>query len=417
LNRVIVGILIALVLTSMLTAEVFTVLGNALSAEVAPRTAWQQEFMGGEGYSIYPLSDGGYVFNAANATSNFLVKTDSSGNVKLTKTIQIEADPVVLPYFVQTSDGGYAFAGNTSTMYVLAKTDSQGNILWSKTYPSGAPLSFMRAMIQTSDGGFALAGFEQIADESNGVSWFARTDAQGNLLWNKTLSGPDNDCPSAIIQESNGDFTLSDVIFSVTPNFAYFRLLRTDQNGNILWNQTYGDSGTYKNPECNTVIHTSDGGYLLSGWLAGGTKNAWIVKTNAEGQMLWNQSYGERKSAIVGACQTKDGGYILAATKNVTESWLLKTDSLGNQAWNITFSGATFAGIEANYNSLFQTKDGGYVVLGSKNGNVWLAKLEPSMGSTPINMLPAVIVAVLVILVILGLVGYGFFRKNLKKRK
>jgi hypothetical protein len=406
---------VALVLSS--GASTICVYGHETSSLNAPKIAWQQEFMGGEGYSIYPQSDGGYVFNGANETATFIVKTDSSGTVKSSKNIQIGNDPIVLPYFVQTRDGGYAFAGNTSTSYVLAKTDSQGNILWSKTYPSGAPLTFMRAMIQTSDGGFALAGFEQIADESEGRSWFAKTDNQGNLIWNETLSLPELDCPSAIIQEADGGFTLSDVIFSIEPNYALFRLVRTDQNGNILWNQTYGDSGTYKNPECNSVIHTSDGGYLLSGWLAGGSKNAWIVKTSADGQMLWNQSYGERKSAIVGACQTKDGGYVLAATKNVTESWLLKTGSFGNQVWNITFLGATFAGLEANYNSVFQTKDGGYIVLGSKDGNVWLTKLEsPNSGSTSTNMLPAVIVAVLVIVVVLGLVGYGFRKKPQKTK-
>jgi hypothetical protein len=398
----------------MVSQTTFAVYGQETSNANVPKIAWQHEYMGGEGYSIYQLPDGGYVLNAANESATFIVKIDGLGNVKSTSTIQINNEPTVLPYFVQTSDGGYAFASNMSNLYVLAKTDVNGNLLWSKTYPSGAPLSFMRAMIQTSDGGYAMAGFEQIADEDVGTSWFAKADSQGLLLWNKTLSIDGNDCPSAIIQQPDG-FILSDVIFSVSPNFAFFRLVKTDLNGNIMWTHTYGDNSTYKNPECNTVMQTKDGGFFLAGWLAGGTKNAWVVKTNGEGAMLWNQSYGERKSAIVGVHQTSDGGYILAATKNVTESWILKTDSLGNQVWNITFSDAHFADLEANYNTIFQTSDGGVVVLGSKDGNVWVAKLENINSSTStIPLLQAAIVGLVVLAAVL--LAYNIYKKHRNKK-
>jgi hypothetical protein len=375
--------ILILLLSFSITAGFVPVLTSAASS-TPPQIVWQHEFMTGKGYSVYPLSDGGCVFNAANTTTNFLVKTDSSGNIISTKSIQIEDNEVViLPYFVPTSDGGYAFAGNTSSMFVLAKVDGEGNLLWHHFYPSG----------------FALAGFEQIADEDLGWSWFARTDAQGNLLWNKTFSDPIHDCPSNIIHEPNGDFTLSDVIFSIEPNFAYYRIIRTDPNGNIKWSQNYGDLDQYKNPECNTIIRTSDGGYYIAGWLAGGSRTAWVVKTDSQGNMQWNQTYGGRTAAVVCVQQANDDGYFFAV-QNLTQMWLMRTDSLGNQAWNVTFDGAIIPGrLEGNYHSMVLTRDDACVLLGVKDDHVWLLKLEGTENTTPFLFKEAVVLVGVVVAV------------------
>ncbi len=414
LNKASIAILFTALVVSTLVAKTITASEEENLATTAPPIAWQREFTVGNGYSVFQLPDGGFTFNAANESAISLVKLDSSGNIESTKAIKIGLEPTVLPYFVPTSDGGYALAGVLGNMYVLAKTDSEANLLWTKAYRSNAPLTFMRSMIQTGDGGFALAGFGQIVDEGEGWIWFARTDASGNLLWNKTLSGPIADCPSTIIQEPDGGFMLSDVSFSLVPNQSYFRLIRTDQYGNVLWNQTYGDQGEYRIPECNTAIATNDGGYLIAGFLAG--RNAWVVKTDANGKMLWNQTYGENNDAITCAHQTKDGGYIFAAVQNRTKAWIMKVDSTGNEAWNITFSGITFSGgLEANSNSVIQTSDSGYVVLGNKDENAWLAKLI-TPETNPLSLPQVQAAIVVVIIAIIAFVGFSLLKRRNKRK-
>ena len=93
-------------------------------------------------------------------------------------------------------------------------------------------------MIQTSDGGFALAGFGEPVEEGLGWIWFAKTDSVGNLLWNETFSGPVADCPSAIMQTSDGGYVLSDVSYSFVPDQGFFRLIKMDAYGKVLWNTT-----------------------------------------------------------------------------------------------------------------------------------------------------------------------------------
>jgi hypothetical protein len=106
-------------------------------------------------------------------------------------------------------------------------------------------------------------------------------------------------------------------------------------------------------------------------------KSAWIVKTDAEDNMQWNQTYGVNGSSVTCVLETQGGGYLLMAISNLKDVGLIMTDNAGKELWNMTFPGVTLpVGLEANFNSIIKAKDGGYFVVGSKNQSVWLAKLE-----------------------------------------
>lgn len=303
--------------------------------------------------------------NTANDSQTFLAKLDSSYNPLWMKIIKINRQNTVLSHLVPTSDGGYALAGIVNNRYVLLKTNSKGDIQWISTFDSGAPINYLRAIIQTCDGGFAIAGFGEAVEEGLGWIWFVKTDSYGNLEWNKTFSGPLADCPSAIIQTSDGGYVVSDVSYSFVPDQGFFCLIKMDVQGNILWNKTYGGEGKYLKPECNFAIATKDNGYLLAGYLW--DTRAWIVKTDSEGNMQWNQTYGVKGSSVTGALEIQSGGYLLASISSRTTVGLIITDKAGNELWNITFSNVTLPiGYEANFNSIIQAKNGDFVMVGSK---------------------------------------------------
>jgi len=357
-----------------LTGTAFAITGSEGSVAMSP-TELQTSLMGTAGYSVFQLGDGSFILNTANDSCTFLVKLDSSYNQLWTKTIRVCQESTVLSRLAPLSDGGFALAGVVNNRYVLMKTDSRGDIQWTSTFNSGAPINYLRAMTQTRDGGFALAGFGETVEEGLGWIYFVKTDLSGNMQWDKTFSGPVADCPSVIIQTSDGGYVMSDVSYSFVPDQGFFRLIKMDTYGNVLWNTTYGGETDYLKPECNFAIATKDGGYLMAGYLW--DTSAWVVKTDNEGNMQWNQTYGAKGSSITGALETQGGGYLLASISNRSNAGLIMTDRTGNGLWNTTFAGVTLPiGYEANFNSLIHARNSDYIMVGSKNQSVWLAKVD-----------------------------------------
>ncbi|HUK84517.1 MAG TPA: hypothetical protein VLU95_01505 [Candidatus Acidoferrum sp.] len=361
---------------------------------------------GEAGYSVFQLVDGSLILNTADQNCTYLIKIDSSNHLLWTKTIQIDQKTTVLSRLLPTSDGGYVLAGIVDNFYSLVKTNSLGNVQWTKMFSSGAPVNYFMSITQTNDGGFAIAGFGEKVEESEGWIWFAKTDSLGNMEWNETISGPNADCPSTIFQTSDGGYVLSDVSYSFVPNQAFFALIKMDANGKVLGKATYGGEGYYFQPECNIAITTKDGGYLMAGYLW--QKSAWILKTDSQYNMQWNQTFGTDGSSVTAVLETQEGGFLLVNISNLKNAGLIMTDKLGNQLWNMTLPGVTLpVGLEANFNSIINVKDGGFIMIGSKNNSVWLAKLDYQQdGSVEsqlfsiTNLLLAVVVVIIAALTI-----------------
>ncbi len=78
------------------------------------------------------------------------------------------------------------------------------------------------------------------------------------------------------------------------------------------WNCTFGGWGS---DSANSVQQTSDGGYILVGYTSSFAvfSDAWIIKTDADGNKQWNSTFGGADFDGVGSVQlTSDGGYIIA---------------------------------------------------------------------------------------------------------
>src|SRR5687767_9230938 len=86
------------------------------------------------------------------------------------------------------------------------------------------------------------------------------------------------------------------------------------------WDKTFGGSGQ---DILRTSQQTADGGFILGGWSQSGasgdkTQNHyglhdyWVVKTNASGVKVWDQTFGGPiMDQLWFLQQTADGGYIL----------------------------------------------------------------------------------------------------------
>jgi hypothetical protein len=243
---------------------------------------------------------------------------------------------------VQTSDGGYALAGMTESFghgsdrddFWLVKTDSSGNMEWNQTY-GGTKNEYGFCLAQTSDGGYAMAGSTYSFGAGNHDSWLVKTDAFGNMEWNQTYGGTDADGATSLIQTADGGYVLAGSTRSFGAGEDDFWLIKTDEVGKMQWNRTYGGTGS---DIAISLIETSDGGYALVGYtesFGAGSDDFWFVKTDEIGNMQWNQTYGGTKGDYAfSLVETSDGGYAIAGYTFLvgagnSDLWLIKTDEQG----------------------------------------------------------------------------------------
>ncbi len=197
---------------------------------------------------------------------------------------------------VQTADGGYAIAGYTysygagSADFWLVKTDANGNAQWNKTY-GGTGNDRAYALVQTVDGGCALAGYTDSFGAGSSDFWLVKTDAAGNLQWNKTYGGTSDDEAYALVQTVDGGYTLAGYTRSYGASSNDFWLVKTDAFGNVQWNKTYGGTS---DDEARALVETVDGGCALAGWTSSfgaGSYDFWLVKTDPNGNSRFAEEW------------------------------------------------------------------------------------------------------------------------------
>jgi len=300
----------------------------------------------------------------------WLVKTDASGDSLWSKTYGGSAFEGVNSV-IQTNDGGYLLAGGTDSFGAgdidmwLVKTNSLGDSLWSRTY-GGYGDDLASSVIQTGDGGYLLAGGTVSFGTGDGDMWLVKTNASGDSLWSKTYGGSESEGANSVIQTNDGGYLLAGGTGSFGTGYSDMWVVKTNALGDSLWSKTYG--GIY-NDGANCLIQTSDGGYLIAGWtlsFGAGGENLWLVKTNAWGDSLWSRTYGGYDyDAANSVISTSDGGYLLAGGTNSFGSgfrdiWLVKTNAAGDSLWSKTYGGV---GYDRAF-SVVQTSDGAYLLAG-----------------------------------------------------
>jgi hypothetical protein len=371
-------------------------------------------------------SDGGFAISGdtdsfgAGGLDFWLIKTDADGNMEWNKTYGGALDEVT-GGMCQTNDGGYAISGYTTSFgtggqdFYLVRTDADGKAYWAKTY-GGIGDEYAMTVVQTLDGGYAMLGVTDSFGAGGQDFYFVKTDASGNMQWSKTYGGNGTDYGYTVVQTSDGGYTLAGQTTSFGAGSNDFWLIKTDASGNMLWNKTYGGNGT---DAAQNMVKSSDEGYAIVGYTAsfGGFK-AYLVKVDADGNMQWNKTYSTEVADIgIHVIQTADGGYAMVGWNyaNGQDFLLIKTDADGNLQWNMTYGGT---GVENGY-ALLQTSDGGYVLTGNTNsfgagGNdIWLVKTD-ALGVIPEGLTVEVMLILSAFAVI---VGVRYFRKRPKWQK
>ena len=287
---------------------------------------------------------------------------------------------------------------------------------------------------QTADGGYIVAGYTYSKDgdvtgyhggtNQHGYPYadarVARLNATGGLVWQRCLGGTGGDSASAVQQTTDGGYIVaggtSSVNGDVTGNHGSTDawVVKLNATGAVIWQKCLGGGGI---DTAKAVQQTADGGYIVAGSTAstdgdvtgshGGygdsAFDAWVVKLNATGGLVWQKCLGGTdRDGATAVQQTADGGYIVAGSTSSNDGdvsgvhggtsdsrapdiWVVKLDAAGSPAWQKCLGGT---GTDEDA-VVRQTADGGYIVAGkpwSTDGDVsghhggyfdfWVVKLD-----------------------------------------
>ena len=345
-------------------------------------------------WTVQQTSDGGFILAGITKYSGYdsdvlLVKTNSSGYKLWDNTFGLQKHDSARSV-QQTSDDGYIIAGMTFSFaeslcnFWLIKTNSSGKELWNQSY-GGSDHDLAYAVQQTSDNGFIIAGdtFSFGADISDSNAWLVKTNSSGYEEWKKPFGGVADDEAYSVQQTSDKGYILAGRTKSYGNGSWDAWLLKADSSGNEEWNMTFGDT---HDEEARAVLQLDDG-YILAGITTSygaGSEDVWLVKTDLHGKEEWKKPFGgTADDEAYSVQQTSDDGYILAGRTwsygaGSWDAWLLKTNSNGDEQWNKTFGGT---GLDGAY-SVQQTTDSGYILAGNTwsfgagNGDFWLIKVR-----------------------------------------
>lgn len=355
------------------------------------------------GHHVEQTADMGFIitgytrsFGAAAGRNVWLVKTDSQGNQEWQAAFGGNDDDEGHSV-KQTPDGGFIIAGHTESFgaglkdVLLVRTDADGNQMWMRTF-GGTSDDEGYDVLQTADGGFIIAGVSTSFTAGSRDGWLVKTDALGNQQWTRSLGGMGSDGFWAVVQSADGGFALAGWTFSLgPPPLGNAWLAKVDASGILQWQKAFGG---FDVDRAYDVDHLDDGGYIITGYTyVSGDRldDMWLIRTDSLGNALWTKTFGGDGRDYGNAVkQTTDGGFIVAGYTlsfgmGSEDFWLVRTDNDGNLLWQTTFGG----GLSDVAYSVQQTLDGGFVATGHTLSHgagvhdVWLIKLASEVTSVP----------------------------------
>ncbi|PSR55161.1 hypothetical protein AHMF7605_17430 [Adhaeribacter arboris] len=395
---------------------------------------WDETIISGALISLQQVSDGGYLFSGISAGKGsfdyWIIKlTEEQPYIAQWDTRYGGTGKDNFTSVIKTSDGGYLSGGYTNSGvsgdksqnsqgnndYWIVKSDKNGKKVWEKSY-GGTQEDYLNRVIQTADGGYLLGGSSRSGKSGDKTEagqgerdyWVVKIDKQGTKQWDKTFGGSGNDELKKVVQLTSGEYVVGGTSNSPVSgdksqasqgNHDYW-LVKISADGNKVWDKRYGGR---LDETLGSFTETRDGGFFLGGSSASGSSgdksqasqgksDFWAVKTDKDGNLLWEKSYGgsdqdEAYSVgrsqgdnlfIAGTSSSGKEGDKSQKSKGEKDYWLIRLDEKGTKLWDKTFGGNQDDELRAST----YTEEGNYILAGTSSSSNSGDKTQANQGAS-----------------------------------
>lgn len=224
---------------------------------------------------------------------------------------------------LKTNDGTSIIVADVA----IIKFDQNGNIL-SKNLWGGTGSDYLVNSNFNKSGEIILYGYSNSKDLedfeiTNGFdSVIYKYDKDGNLLLKKTWGGNKDDKFSYLTLLDDGSFigvgesSSTDLEGLQNKGKADAFIVKFDKDGNVLWQKNWGGNNA---DLFSDVVVSSDGGIILSGqtysnnienFTYKGGYDVMVVKYDKDGNMLWQKGFGGTSNEMGANIEGFDDGFV-----------------------------------------------------------------------------------------------------------
>lgn len=269
---------------------------------------------------------------------------------------------------------------------VLARYSNEGSVLWQTQFggeSSDSPLG----VSMSPDGFIYVGGFTEgsFAAENAGSAdvWLAKFDGDGTEVWRRQFGGEGWDRGFDVTAFDGGVYITgytASVLDLATDREGFDGFVaRFDADGNLEWISQVGTDAADWGQGSSMA---PDGGLYFTGYTEGvlgdahaGRKDAFIVRMNPSGDIIWTRQFGTPElDWPQGVGTTANGGVLLAGSTEgnlggpnagLRDAFIASYDADGNQRFITQFG-------TAGTDSVFEVRavDGWVVATGSTDGDL-----------------------------------------------
>lgn len=329
-------------------------IGNLIKIDSDGNRLWSVG-LSGTGKSVVQSADGGYVITGSVSDGSggidlMITKSSAEGEISW-KTVLDLIDDEVGHDISSNADGEFIVTGRSHPYHsftqsvLVASFDAEGGLLWKRKF-SGGYIDNGKGIKILSDGNIIVTGSFVSNSEDAGDLLFLMLRAEGDTLWIKTYGGGGWDIGNKVIETADGGLLAVGSINLFGSRKQDLWIIKTDANGDSLWSRTFGGPS---NESAYSVIESNIGGYIVVGDSGVGDHHAgggdlWLLKIDENGNLLWSETFGDGGSdggrSIFG---TEDGGFVVSGFKS----------EAGNiNAWILRFAPEQLIGLDENRSNI-----------------------------------------------------------------
>ena len=257
---------------------------------------------------------------------------------------------------------GNGYAGDTRVYHTdyVSISGTPANV-WNQTFGTAMPEEDETgdAIVATPDNGFVLAG-TRLDSTGKKALWVLKADAQGAVLWEKTIAIGSGifakaQPPGSIKLDANGNIA----VFAASGYSApEYHLILLSPAGNLIFDKVIATTDYYDTDQLR-AYPIPGGGFIACLSYYSTQLTPRLIRTDAGGNVLWDKDY---TGSLVNDLAVISANSFIGAGDKSDAPWIFKVDGNGNLVWEKTYPVAPME--YGGLNAITITADGNLAAVG-----------------------------------------------------